>query len=167
MNKSSSCKSRSHTHTHHRRHNPRTPHISLPSSGFTKHRISSGRQNSPAHSHSQSHPQSSTQHHHCPRRSTIMTPEDEAKIVRLMMKATGIDCRRGLGMRMRTHDSDSNLSESFSESYGYGFYWTCCNSICATARIMGDLGGVMEVAVRGPVSFSLFVWRILFHGFGV
>ncbi|KAI9649584.1 hypothetical protein NHQ30_002164 [Ciborinia camelliae] len=85
----------------------------------------------------------SPQLRHPSRRSNIMSPENEAKVDKIMERVTGINCRRGLGMQ---NEMDS------SSSYGYGFYWTCCNNICLKARVMGTLGGVMEVAVKGPVS---------------
>lgn len=93
-----------------------------------------------------------------------MSLENEAKIDKVMERVTGINCRRGLGMQ--SEDIASGLS------YGYGFYWTCCNDICAKARVMGNLGGVMEVTVKGPVgvffpfrldwiAFSMFLRRRL------
>ncbi|KAB8297977.1 hypothetical protein EYC80_001752 [Monilinia laxa] len=85
---------------------------------------------------------SSSQIHHPLRGSKVMSPENEAKIDKVMKRVTGINCRRGLGMQ--SEDMSSGLS------YGYGFYWTCCNDICAKARVMSNLGGVMEVAVKGP-----------------
>ncbi|KAA8570979.1 hypothetical protein EYC84_000352 [Monilinia fructicola] len=75
-------------------------------------------------------------------RIKVMSLENEAKIDKVMERVTGINCRRGLGMQ--SEDIASGLS------YGYGFYWTCCNDICAKARVMGNLGGVMEVTVKGP-----------------
>lgn len=86
-----------------------------------------------------------------------------------MKKATGLNYH-GLGVKKETGSgstsgSSSKLSSTASlrtdltTSYGYGFYWTCCNQISAKAKVMGKLGGVMEVAVKGPVSFSLFDWN--------
>ncbi|RAL63905.1 hypothetical protein DID88_003093 [Monilinia fructigena] len=86
--------------------------------------------------------QSSPQVYHPLRGFKVMSPENEAKMDKFMERVTGINCRRGLGMQ--SEDIGSVLS------YGYGFYWTCCNDICAKARVMGNLGGVMEVVVKAP-----------------
>ncbi|ESZ95507.1 hypothetical protein SBOR_4092 [Sclerotinia borealis F-4128] len=88
-----------------------------------------------------------TQIHRAFRNANIMSPENERKIDKVMERLTGINCRHGLGIQ-------DEMDMVSSSSYGYGFYWTCCNHICAKARVMGRLGGgVMEVAVKGPVSF--------------
>jgi hypothetical protein len=86
------------------------------------------------------------------RQLNIMSPELEQKMDKVMEKVTGINCRRGLG---RKKEMDMDLSSS----YGYGFYWTCCHNICAKSRIMGGLGGCIEVSVTGPVIFLPFDLR--------
>ncbi|APA12959.1 hypothetical protein sscle_10g077290 [Sclerotinia sclerotiorum 1980 UF-70] len=75
-----------------------------------------------------------------------MSWENEKLSYRAMKKITGLNCHRGLGMQKRIGNSSSSLSTS----YGFGFYWTCCNHICAKAKVMGPLGGLMEIFVRGP-----------------
>ncbi|KAJ8060549.1 hypothetical protein OCU04_010865 [Sclerotinia nivalis] len=74
--------------------------------------------------------------------------ENEKISDRAMEKITGLNCRRGLGMQKQNGNSSSSLS--LSMSYGFGFYWTCCNRISAKAKVIGSLGGVMEIFVKGP-----------------
>ncbi|QSZ34279.1 hypothetical protein DSL72_005869 [Monilinia vaccinii-corymbosi] len=77
------------------------------------------------------------------RGSKVMSPENEAKIDKVVERVTGISCHGGRGMP--NEEMGSGLS------YGYGFYWTCCKDIYVRARVMGNsFGGGMEVTVKGP-----------------
>ncbi|CAD6448636.1 1a0e373c-d3ec-4530-8dc0-fb21c93044fc [Sclerotinia trifoliorum] len=80
------------------------------------------------------------------RGANLMSWENEKISNRAMEKMTGLNCRRGLGMQKQ----NGNSSLSLTTSYGFGFYWTCCNRICAKSKVIGRLGGLMEISVKGP-----------------